>query len=365
MKTILIFSNPFGYGPAGKALSIANYIIHSNPSINVYVCGGDQLQSINDRNIPFISVDERDEEKIVKLLKKIKGEKYIISSQNRFAIKAANKCSIPCVFLDGLAWFWKKIPADHLTASIIFWINYPKIKSRIPKKHQQRIHLIEGISEIQIPNQLITKNSKILFYIGGCKNPLTNLPVNYLNLINLLIMSLSNKKGIEIVCDRSSREYLRKNKLPLFKLSKTYSHAKFIKKLSQNRCVITNGGQTVLQESSIHTTPIKFFLPINLSQLTLIRKVTRGNHTMSLNWEMYFGKKVNFSKLSEKEAINFFDNLSKSIIEDKDKLTKLKKDFKNLLNSDGILMNENKYFSKIGSTGSSQIYTILKDKWGI
>ena len=363
MKTILIFSNPFGFGPSGKALSIAQEINSHNKKDCLYVCGGHQLKAIVGDSFKFIDLDERSEKDILKKISKISGEKYIISSQNRFAIKVAKENNIPCAFLDGLSWFWKKIPDDHYLADIIFWINYPSIKNKIPKDFKEKIYIVPGITLDKNDGNKISKRDGIIFYIGGCKNPLTDLPKNYLYLIDKLFESFFASNGIkvEIASDPVSLDYFKKNKSSISKIIKVYKHKEFINQLASCSKFITNGGQTAIMESFNLKTPTDFFLPINLSQLALINKISKSN---KISWDRYVTIPKNINNFSEKEAIIFFDKKAKLIINNKSLFAKLFKDF-------SLMILNNKFgkkcglLTKIKTGGDKKIHQILSSKWGI
>lgn len=363
MKTILIFSNPFGFGPGGKALSIAQEISRKNKKDNLYVCGGRQLKAIVGDSFKFISLDERSEKDIFKKISKISGQKYIISSQNRFAIKVAKENKIPCAFLDGLSWFWKKIPDDHYIADIIFWINYPGTKNKIPKKFKEKIHIVPGITPGGSNVIKKIKREGVIFYIGGCKNPLTDLPTNYLYLINKLFESffIYNNAKIKIASDPSSFGYFKRNKLAVSRSIKVYKHEEFIKQLATCSKFISNGGQTATMESYNLKTPTSFFLPINLSQLNLINKINKSN---KISWGRYVLIPKNINHLSEKDAIIFFDKKAKLIINSKSLFAKLFKDF-SLMILKNQFNKKNNFLAKIKTGGDKKIYRILSNKWGI
>ena len=364
MKTILIFSNPFGYGPAGKALSIAEYIQNQSTHNTVYLCGGKDFELMSGKKFKFINVNVRDVVAIQNIIKKIPGRKYIISSQNRFAIKAALEEGIPSAFLDGLAWFWGKIPDDHFIADIIFWLNYPNISQKIPLLHKEKISVIHGIAEKPKKTEAIRK--KILLYIGGCQNPLTPLPFRYLDMVATLIISLEKdtRRRIILVSDTASRAYFRKEHPSVEKNMKRYDHASFIKKISSVERFIGNGGQTATLEASTAKTPISFFLPINLSQLALIEKLTNPKKKQGgLSWRTYIDLPTDFHDYTEKEAILFLDQESKKIVADRKKLMKLCKDFKNMLAHGSGQGSHYKILQSVGSNGAHEIYETLKSKW--
>jgi len=366
MKNIVIFSNPFGSGPAGKAISIAQYITdHSNPKeVTVFMCGSEQLRSIVGNRFPFIEVNERDEIEILKALDSIDGSKYIISSQNRFPIRAARARNIPCAFLDGLAWFWKTIPEEHFIADIIFWLNYPNIADKIPALHKEKIKIVHGITEeITVPQE-IKRNNDILLYLGGCKNPLTQLPTNYLDLFAALIDFVTDRgTEIHVSTDTESQEYLKKYPVTFSRIHR-FEHEQFISKLLHVKKFITNGGQTATMEALSTQTPISFFLPGNLSQMALINNINVSEKQPCLEWHNYVEIPKDIFDCNEKDAIMFFDQRSKELLKNKEALDRLCNDFLHLLNND----QETKpsvFLKNLGSTGTQDIYAILKNAWGI
>ncbi|MDO8658341.1 MAG: hypothetical protein Q7K55_06370, partial [Candidatus Levybacteria bacterium] len=160
-KTIVIFSNPFGYGPAGKAIAIAEAFISSGYK-NIVFAGSSFVQEIIPITFNYINVDERNEQAIKIFLKTILNP-VVISSQNRFAIKAALALDIPCAFLDGLSWFWKEIPSDHFIADEIFWMKYPGLEEKITKS-PHAIHIVPAIVDVQSTNAV---RDQILIHLGG------------------------------------------------------------------------------------------------------------------------------------------------------------------------------------------------------
>jgi len=366
MKNVVIFSNPFGNGPAGKAISIAKYIAsHSDPDkVRIFLCGSIQLETIAQENLRFIKIDDRNERDILETLNAIAYPKYVISSQNRFAIKVARANHVPCAFLDGLAWFWKEIPEEHFLADIIFWLNYPGISERISLSCKDKIKIVHGITEeIDTPHDL-TRNSDVLMYLGGCKNPLTPLPEQYLDLFAAVVGCIG-KSGvtIDISTDVESRGYLEKYS-HIF-LVYTYTHSQFLSKLAQARKFITNGGQTATLEALNLKTSVSFFLPINLSQYALINKVNFPGGKSYLDWKDYVEVPNNIFDYTEKDAIAFFNRQSHSLLRNTEKCNRLCKDFLHMINKE----EENKYldnlFENLGSTGARDVYTFLHEAWGI
>lgn len=367
MNKIFIFANPFGYGPSGKAISLAHFLSKKLTTTKIYMCGGSHLASILDKNLNYLEVNERDQQAISNLLINTDGKKFIFSSQNRFAIKAGLEQNIPTAFLDGLSWFWRTIPDDHFIADIIFWLNYPETTEKIPKEFANKIFLIEGISDVQKYKEKNKNSNEIIIYLGGCKNPLTELPKSYLDLGAKLfesIMKISEiNESITFSTDSESAHYLKKYP-NVYKKIKSFEHSTFLQKIAKSHKFIGNGGQTATMEAASLNANISFFLPINLSQLALIKKLNKLDYYPNLSWDKYVELPENIWDYEEKNAIIFFDSMSEKILSDTKLFNKLSSDFLELVNSK-TKKNENHLLKKIGHFGVENIYFILKEKWQI
>lgn len=364
MKNLLFFSNPFGYGPSGKALSVAEYIHGHTEKTKIILCGSQYFSQIAGKQFSFLNIDDRNEESILQTVKTIPGEKYIFSSQNRFAIKVATRIDVPSAFLDGLAWFWDKIPGDHFLADIILWLNYPYIEEKIPQKFKNKIHIIHGVTE---PTTLIEDKNRygIVMYIGGCKNPLTPLPYSYLDLISKLFEFIDPRLSLELSTDEESQAYLSKNRKVSERI-KRYDHNEFVEKLSKAKRFVSNGGQTATLEASTVRTPISFFLPINLSQLALIRKLNSTTDVYPhLSWEDYTKLPKNIDKLTEKEVLILLEAKSRELMNNPIRFGKLCKDFLEILSTKGTYAGQAGFFKQIGSTGAGEVCKILKNEWNL
>jgi hypothetical protein len=364
MKTVFMFSNPFGYGPSGKALSIAQYFQDHTANTNVCICGSRHILGIAGSKLPTIEVDDRCEEAITAILNSVNGDKYVISSQNRFAIKAAKRDNIPSAFLDGLAWFWTNIPADHFLADIIFWINYPGIRAKIPANYEDKIVIISGITE-SLEKNITGKRKGITFYIGGCKNPLTSLPYAYLDLTaNLLGSATSKSLSISISTDLESQKYLQKYP-GLNRRIKTSGHTDFLRRIARSELFVSNGGQTASVEAVNLNTPVAFYLPINLSQIALISKVLMKNPDYpALGWENYNNLPKSLYQYSEKQALEYFENTAKKLLADKRTMELLRTRFLKLIVPNRQIQKP-EVLTSIGSSGAEDIFLVLKDKWGL
>jgi hypothetical protein len=362
-KTIVIFSNPFGYGPTGKAIAIAEAFINSG-YINIIFAGNNFVQEIVPFSITSISVDERNEDEIIKVLKQIENP-MVVSSQNRFAIRAAKSLDVPSAFLDGLAWFWKEVPHDHLIADEIFWMNYPHIKDKLPK-NSNKIHIVPAIVDVK---NNVDKKDKILVHIGGCKNPLTEVfPKYYLDILAKGLSNISNADKVTITGGVEAIEYLKsllledKSKIKAVSLK----HHEFIHELSESKHFITTAGQTATLEALALGIPTSFLLPTNLSQLALTNVLAEYNAApQALYWDSYFPEKIDIAMLSEKEAIVQFNKYAENIKNDQKLNQTLVLDLLNIINTIPNQKGQSEFIKHIGVSGANAIKDILCAKWNL
>lgn len=363
MKTILFFCNPFGLGPAGKTINVAQYINAKTNNLNIIVCGCKHVLSIAGNDFHTIELNDRDVNDITSYINTIPGDKYVFSSQNRFAIYAAKQCGIRSAFLDGLSWFWQTVPDDHYIADIIFWLNYPNISIKIPHNYRNKISIIPGIVDNfkLVPN---SKRSGSMFYIGGCKNPLTSLPHFYLDMIAQIYNSTNLAKiKLMIAADEESVKYL--SQYPkLLSITKNFNHNTFIHALAKVSSLITNGGQTASIEAFNASTSISYFLPINQSQNALVKSILSiDKYYPCLQWEKYFQMPKNMNYLTEKEALEIYEDKSRTILNNQNLFNIVKNDFSHLIADRGF--HAPTLFNQIGTNGSEEIFKILHEQWGI
>lgn len=360
-KTIVIFSNPFGYGPTGKAIAIAEAFIKSGYK-DIIFAGNSFVQEIIPRHIKSITIDERNEDEITNVLRQIENP-VVISSQNRFAIHAAKSLDIPSAFLDGLAWFWKKIPTDHLIADEIFWMNYPHIKDKLPKNFD-KIHIVPAI--IDVEND-VSNRDQILIHIGGCKNPLTDtFPKCYLNILANSLSNFFDADKIIVTGGAEAVEYLKskliKNKIKIVSLK----HHKFIQELSKSKHFITTAGQTATLEAFALGVPTSFLMPMNLSQLALTNILSEYNAAPQiLSWDSYSSNKINITLLGEKEVIIELNKYAESIYIDERLKVMLNIDIVNIINTIPDHKGQSDFIKYIGVSGADVIMNILVKKWSL
>lgn len=370
MKNILIFSNPFGYGPTGKAIYVAEEFLRRYPLFNIVFVTKTFSKEIIPKNILINKINERDEFELENYLRKYKKEDtFIFSSQNRFPIKVANKLKIRCAFLDGLAWFWKEIPKDHFIADEIFWLNYPGMDNLREKlvDFKEKVFIIPSITDNKKILPLKIKN-EILINIGGAQNPFKkNLQEKYLNLFGYLLYELSEKIKINIIISGSklALNYIKK----LYKFDKNIkficmSHNKFINKLKEVKHFITTAGQTATLEAFSFKKPTSFILPMFLSQYGLTNYLEKYiDDIHQLKWSNYIKKGDSLLLMNEKESMQEIEKYSEYILNNSDLKKKILLDITKFIIEIPNIDNQNIFSTNVGINGAEKIVDILTKKW--
>lgn len=359
-KTIVLISNPFGFGPTGKAVAVAEELFKRGYKDIVFM-GSKFVLSIVSDHFTKIIIDERNQDQLEEALLKLENP-VVVSSQNRFAIYVANTLGIPSAFIDGLSWFWNNIPPDHFLADYIFWMNYPNIKNRIPDNYLDKIFITPAI--IDCP-QVNKDREGVLIHLGGCKNPLSDIfPYEYLDLISDTINYRSDYPKIKIAGGMEILDYLRKkvtNKNVIFLPN---DHNDFVRHLSVTKHFITTAGQTATLEAFCLGIPTSFIPPMNLSQLALMSLLHEyGATSQRMLWSDFVDSGVEFTNLSEKDAILEFSLLSKKVRSNQEEYIKFINKLGEMINSVPDNNGQLEFMNRVGVDGASKICDTLIDKW--
>ncbi|MFH1049240.1 MAG: hypothetical protein V1732_06290 [Patescibacteria group bacterium] len=364
-KTIVVFSNPFGYGPTANAIPVIENLLTAVKEIDIIFAGSRLCREIIDNDqIKIVDIDERSRDQIKFFLKTLDNP-HIISFQNRFAIKAAKALNLRSAFLDILAWFWNEIPQEHLLADIIFWIRFPGIEKKMPLS--RKIYVVSGIITV-LPN--LKKKNQLMIHIGGAKYPFSNnAPTNYLNLLADALNGFSCKniyKSTLFIGGSEAIEYIKQKSINRDIIFASLSQKEFIKELSQSVHVFTTAGLSSTLESFSQKIPVSFLLPINLTQFVLINMLKRYNACPQyMGWNNYVKVKNNLTKMTEKDAINEFNDYAKKISLNLNIKQKFTRDFIRKANTIPNNTNQNSLVDYIGNTGAKEIAKILIKEWKI
>lgn len=365
-KNIIVFSNPFGYGPTGNTIPILESLSKLKNVDFIFAGSGLCLEIMPSKYKTFV-LNERDEIEIEKFLKTFENP-YVIGIQNRFSMRVCKRNNISCAFLDILAWFWEKIPEDHLIADEIFWLNFGSME--LKEGYNKNIHLISGVVE-----NCNFKNAKkdyenIIVHIGGANYPVIDgIPKNYLNLMTLSLNELYEKnlyKNIYFVTGKESANYVKSLGINRDIKVDSLSRENYLNVLNYSNHLLTTAGVSSTLEGFYYDIPVSFLLPINLSHLALTNLLEKRNLQIhQLNWDNYVKINEKIEQLTEKEGIKLIETYSGMILNDTNLLSKYLGDFIDLAESIPALESQKIFINKIGNTGSKEMVEILTEKWNL
>jgi hypothetical protein len=365
-KTIVVFSNPFGYGPTGNAIPVIKSLlekIKKTEDIEIVFAGsGLCMEIVSDVPVKKVLVNERDVEKVKEYLKTVENP-LVISSQNYFCARAAKELGITCAFIDILAWCWKVIPPENFVANEIFWIRFPDIEKRIPEEYKNNIHIVSSIIR-RLP-AVAVKEKQLMIHIGGAKYPLAEkMPYAYFDLMAKGLNALKADKNFDRVIFTGGSEAVDYIQPKVNNDLVVMIKENFIQELNKSAHVLTVAGVTSTFESFSFNVPTSFLLPLNLSHMAL-EDILR-NHDCAPNrmeWENYVTVHKDLRNMTEREAIAFIDSYAKIIVEDETLTKKYIEDFVRLATTIPDNANQQKLIQYIGDTGGDEIVDILADRW--
>mgnify|MGYP006424667989 CR=1 FL=1 len=369
-KTLLCFTNSFGYGPSGSLRSLLAHLApHWQGDIYVFSSRATQtLFADLPENIKWQEVNERHELTLQKNIEKHPNA-YVISSLNRFALSAAKKAKRPIVFFDSLAWMWPQIPSSYLQADRYYCYDMPgvedKISSLSPEDRKKAVILPWITRRIQANS---SKKGPPLFYCGGLKNPYQSeiLQKAYSKITAHLVKTFNSKKRPVIATDIESQSIYKKY-LPDDWPVKDLPHKDFLSTLQSTESAFVTSGFNISKECLVYKVPYAHLLPTNYSQWQQLQLFEEQGLAYGLHWQNYCSDFCceKASTLSEKEFIKFLAPIAKKVSNDELLLLKISEDLKSLtLKTNELVTSRENYLKKQNKVRKTNFLEDLDDLWG-
>ncbi|NMB56413.1 hypothetical protein GYA19_00570 [Candidatus Beckwithbacteria bacterium] len=367
MKTIIFFSNPFGYGPTTTLIHIAESLNKRvNGNIKMVVAGKENglckeiFNKSNHSYIKWHDLDERNYEEVKSFLSSFKSP-FVVSVLNRFSIKAAHELKLPNILIDFLAWFWDKPSFEYSLADMYLYNSLGKDLS-IPNKISYDIPIILG----SIPKRIISKKRMILINIGGSKNPLVEgIPIKYLTLLTKIINKLNFASAtVYIAGGKEATEFIKKNlDFPDRFIVGSFSHEKFLKLHAACHHFITLSGTNATFMSFSLGIPTTFLLPQLLAHWKLSFILKKETNVDPLMWEDYFDINKKMYSLTEYDVVPYTEKLSQKVINNNKIFSKILTKIQDRLDSKINTSDQTKYIEKLGVNGEDVVSDLIIKKW--
>ncbi len=357
--TVIFISNPFGFGPAGKAIILMQELRRKWGGKIVYIASQKCLSVLPEelrKSIEVIEVDERNDVILSNILSGLTSAMVVVVL-NRAAVRTARSLGMKTFFVDSLAWMWKETPIEYLSADTYYY--YDVFGSQEQLNSASNARPIPPILGLLPKKQVVPGN--LLIHIGGFSNPFAKDNHSYLRLIGILIDEIDYKYAVTIAGGKSSMDFLIQNCLRRETKFVTAERNIFLEILAQTDRFVTTSGSTAVFEAFAMSTQTTFLPPTNLSQWKQLHQlIALDTAPLHMLWEKYLDVPNNLKDLSEQDALEIFVSLSEKALGDPKVLQQMQEDFLTLLFSVSTFENQSELISNTADGASLIISDILK-----
>lgn len=312
-QTIIVVSNPFGFGPTSKALALLEQLIDKWSGKIVYAASQMCQETLPDkwRNmINIVSIDDRDPVSLESLFSKYDNP-IILCILNKNAIKTAHSLGLKSFFVDSLTWMWERIPNEYLLADQYYGFDVFNAENKV--SNLKNILLIPPITG-KLPTKKVKRNHPVLIHIGGYNNPFLGKDSHaYLNLLAHSLSQIKCSNKILITGGKQAIKYLT-TKIKGNYILATLKRNDFLKVLNSTPHFITTPGLTAIIEATSLNTPISFLPPTNLSQWKTQTKLYNNSEITSIRWEHIIKVPKSLGTISEAEAIPIINGFATHLL---------------------------------------------------
>ena len=308
----LISAIPFGYGPASKAVAIAESLRLSGAKS--YFLGDLISLELASRSLAFDDVFSGDID-ANRLRKLIKGARANISVMDESFASTVIEENCPLVVVDSLFWMWNKVPSVYISAQDYFVQDFIGVKERA-KSISPPPHVVGPILGAITRN---TSTKHLVVNIGGVNSPFKktlNEPSPYLFMVATLleaILKLETKYSFDIIHVIGGRNAISQISI-IFPTNKIQYNSLPVKEArsfcSSADLVITPPGLTTMYECSYSNTPTLFLPPQNYSQWLALKALKKDKLApFSTHWAEFLKTDVIKEGMNEEDAVRKIYNI--------------------------------------------------------
>ena len=277
MAKLLLTAENFAFGPIGKLLNIADFLINSGHAL-IFVGYGTSLQLA--KKFPFKEIYELDTDNPKsrnKLEKIISNSDVLISSMDIPSVIAAKRLSKLTIWIDCLFWFWDAIPDEVLNVDL--YIRERSMNDdKNDKKFARLIKNLQSVGPIIGKIKKRKREQKVLISFGGGEASYwykagrdTNYPFI---MTKILLNNVYWKKFDQIIVATNERIVKKLNinfpKTP-FKFM-CLPHESFLKEMTESKVILITPGLVTSEIAFYSRTPTIFLPASNNSQFFQIEE---------------------------------------------------------------------------------------------
>ncbi len=313
MARILMFAEPFGFGPAGSLMLLRNLI--NNKEHKWRYLGANYTDEIVNR-VKFDKVKLLDANEMYKfehIGKELDWAQVIISGTDFEVVRHACTLHKKVVIFDPISWYWKKFPLFYDKDMLYICQNFTGVEERINSLSQE----IKANFVISAPpiykkreNNRV-KKGQVLVNMSGFYNPVHVLDAYPEFVLGCFVDALKLSDGWDNIIFTGNRQVIEKlnpNSLKRGFKFNTFSHQDMLSQIAQSALFFTTPGLNSCLEAFAYGTPTFFLPPQNDSQLfQLLEFQNQGLAIANTDWYSIAGNKRFQPTKSQKVEIKKLD----------------------------------------------------------
>ncbi|MCP4545441.1 MAG: hypothetical protein GY835_03105 [bacterium] len=272
---ILCDAVPFGFGPAGKLLTILGKL-PTSWDITLLASGTTKLLAERSQITGTIECDSTSRADLRRVKSNIENADLFLTVMNPVSARYAQEVGSRLAMVDSLFWMWHSAQDTCVTADMYFIQRFPDWERNLNRLRPVSPHPVGAIVG---PHEPVERKEELLVHLGGLQNSIARADQidTYCNVISRILAQALGHHRFDRIRVVGNPDPLKKafhhcgvNRLEVTLLD----HSDVARTLASSQLLLTSPGLTTTYEAFASGTPVAFLPPQNYSQL-LISSVLR------------------------------------------------------------------------------------------
>lgn len=305
-EKILCSAEDFGFGPAGKLLTILSEMSDIEP---VFI-ESEYCKFIDTEYAHSIRFNRKNENLIMQYVREHHITTALVLLDQELALWLSRQ-GLRVIFVDSLPYLWTK--SDPVCENVYAYCAQKTIDENVPERLKS-VRNLKWVGPISSAKPYLGKREDhlVLLNIGGVYTHIQNRISLYPEIVVPTIANLLKKMGYRVIVAGRIPEAV-KSMLEDDIMVATLCHNDFLDFLKRAELLVTSPGLTTIIDAGITGTRTILLPPQNLSQILNTQLVSQGKSIPSIFWPKEFFDYGKIDKLrfyGESCAVNYiFDSI--------------------------------------------------------